>query len=265
MKAQANDPFICDVRTYLIKGVLPDNTLGYRSKVERCAKDCFIDKNLVWINIVRPGRQPSTVLLAPKSLHHLFIDQAHSSWAGGHSGRQRTIDRIEFSYWWPGITYDVDTFLSKCVRCQEIAGRKPVPSPLQSLPLCEEPNQRIHMDLFGPLLCRSATGNKYIMVITDSFSKYTELAAIPDKTAVTVAKAFFESWICRHGVPVMIISDRGKEFLNSVMVDLCGYLGINHNATSSYHPQTNSQAETYNKTMIRYLSSMLDNTMTLDW
>ena len=69
---------------------------------------------------------------------------------------------------------------------------------LQSLPLCEEPNQRIHMDLFGPLLCRSATGNKYIMVITDSFSKYTELAAIPDKTAVTVAKAFFDSWICRH-------------------------------------------------------------------
>ena len=49
------------------------------------------------------------------------------------------------------------------------------------------------------------------------------------------------------------------------MVDLCGYLGINHNATSSYHPQTNSQAETYNNTMIRYLSSMLDNSMTLDW
>ena len=69
------------------------------------------------------------------------------------------------------------------------------------------------------------------------------MAAIPDKTAVTVAKAFFESWICRHGVPVMIISDRGKEFLDSAMVDLCGYLGINHNATSSYHPQTNSQAE----------------------
>ena len=106
------------------------------------------------------------------------------------------------------------------------------------------------MDLFGPLLTRSATGNKYILVITDFFSKYTELAAIPNKTAETVAKAFFESWICRHGVPVMIISDRGKEFLNSVMVDLCGYFRINHNATSSYHPQTNSQAETYNKTMI---------------
>ena len=138
-------------------------------------------------------------------------------------------------------------------------------STLQSLPICEEPNLRAHMDLFGPLKTRSATGNKYIMVITDAFSKYTELVAIPDKTADTVCKAFFEAWICRLGVPATIVSDRGKEFLNKVMVDLCGYLGIDHNATSSYHPQTNSQAETYNRTMIRYLSSMLDNVNTLDW
>ena len=65
--------------------------------------------------------------------------------------------------------------------------------------------------------------------------------AIPDKTAETVCKAFFESWICRHRVPAAIVSDREKEFLNSMMTDLCGYLGIDHNATSSYHPQ----AETY--------------------
>ena len=38
-----------------------------------------------------------------------------------------------------------------------------------------------------------------------------------------------------------------------------------HNPTSSYHPQSNAQAETYNKTMIRYLSCMLDNQSTLDW
>ena len=69
VKAQANDPFIRDVSTFLLKGVWPDNTLGYRSKVERCAQDCLIDKDLVWINIVRPGRQPLTVLLSPSSLH----------------------------------------------------------------------------------------------------------------------------------------------------------------------------------------------------
>ena len=49
------------------------------------------------------------------------------------------------------------------------------------------------------------------------------------------------------------------------MKKLCELLGIDHNATSSYLLQSNAQAETYNKTMIRYLSCMLDNQSTLDW
>ena len=78
-------------------------------------------------------------------------------------------------------------------------------------------------------------------------------------------KAFFESWICKHGVPFLIVSDRGKEFLNETMKKLCELLSIDHNSTSSYHPQSNAQALTYYKTMIQYLSCMLDNQSTLDW
>ena len=37
------------------------------------------------------------------------------------------------------------------------------------------------MDLFGPLRVRSANGRKYILVITDAFTKYTEFAALEDK------------------------------------------------------------------------------------
>ena len=36
------------------------------------------------------------------------------------------------------------------------------------------------MDLFGPLKT-SNSGKKYVMVITDAFSKYVEIMAIPDK------------------------------------------------------------------------------------
>ena len=265
VSAQQEDAFCSDVKNFLRSGTLPNHTLGYRSKVEKIGKDCFIDRNIVWITLRRPGRPDNTALLTPVRMRQMVMDAAHCSREGGHSGKQRTVDRLELAYWWPGITYDVDSFISKCIRCQEISGKKPVPSPLQSLPIHEEPNSRVHMDLFGPLKCRSASGKKYIIVITDAFSKYTELAAIPDKTAVTVARSFFENWICRHGVPRIIISDRGKEFLNKVMVDLCDFMGITHTATSSYHPQSNSQAETYNKTMIRYLQAMLDNKQTLDW
>ena len=69
---------------------------------------------------------------------------------------------------------------------------------------------RVHMDLFGPLIVRSAHGKKYMMVMTYAFSMYTELAAICDKKVDTVARAFFEQWICRHGVLAIIVSDRWK-------------------------------------------------------
>ena len=115
---------------------------------------------------------------------------------------------MELGFWWPGLTYDVQNFLHKCAVCQEMQGRKPIPSPLNPLPTVGEPNLRVHMDLFGPLKVRSAHGKEYIMVMTDAFSKYAELAAVEDKKVETVIKAFFESWICRHGV-----SARGKRQL----------------------------------------------------
>ena len=40
------------------------------------------------------------------------------------------------------------------------------------------------MDLFGPLKT-SGSGKKYIMCITDAFSKLAELVALPNKEAPT--------------------------------------------------------------------------------
>ena len=68
--------------------------------------------------------------------------------------------------WVIGLTYDVQNFLHKCPVCQELQGRKPIPSPLNPLPTVAEPNMRVHMDLFGPLKVRLANGKKYIMVMS---------------------------------------------------------------------------------------------------
>lgn len=69
-------------------------------------------------------------------------------------------------------------------------------------------------DCTGPLPGTSR-GNKYIITATDYFSKWPEAGALPDKTAIGVADFLF-SIFCRHGWPKRIISDQGKEFVNSV-------------------------------------------------
>ena len=91
------------------------------------------------------------------------------------------------------------------------------------------------------------------------------LVAIPNKSAETCARALFERWICRFGVPAVLVSDRGREFLNETVNQMTEYLGVTHKFTSAFHPQTNASAERYNRTMQAYLTKMLDNDETLDW
>jgi hypothetical protein len=63
------------------------------------------------------------------------------------------------------------------------------PHPLTPLTQCTEINMKIEIDLFGPLKT-SSTGKKYVLVATDTFYKYAELAAIDNKTVPNVAQVF---------------------------------------------------------------------------
>ena len=119
---------------------------------------------------------------------------------------------------------------------------------------CSLPNQRIHMDLFGP--CKTSdAGNKYVLTMTDAFTKYAEIVAIPYKEAVTVADAIFTKWICRYGCPAIIHTDMGKEFINKITTELYAKLDIKGSKTTPAHPQCNSQAEVFNKTLAKYMKN----------
>jgi hypothetical protein len=49
------------------------------------------------------------------------------------------------------------------------------------------PLDRLGTDLLGPLPV-TPRGNKYILTITDYFTKWVEIFAVPDQTAVTCAQ-----------------------------------------------------------------------------
>ena len=68
------------------------------------------------------------------------------------------------------------------------------------------------MDLFGPLKT------------TDSGKKYNIIFAIPDKYAETVAETLYSRWLCRHGLPLEIVSDQVREFWNEVVDKLLSLL-----------------------------------------
>ena len=58
---------------------------------------------------------------------------------------------------------------------------------------------------------KSHSGNQYTV---DYLTKWPEVFAMKDQTALTIAQLFVEEIICRHGVPCQLLSDRGATFLS---------------------------------------------------
>jgi hypothetical protein len=263
-QAQDKDNFCSDLKKYVQTTELPQNTETYLKRIINMAKDCSIVNDVLYYFHRRDGMRSKMAVVTPESLWHRVTEAAHNSWHGGHGGVDRTKDRVFLQYYWPGVHNYVANYVKHCERCQITKGKHPPPSPLKSLPICDGRNERVHIDCFGPLKT-SNEGNKLVLVMTDAFSKWVELAALPDKTAESVAKAFFEKWICRFSVPLVVVSDNGTEFCNQVLTKLFDLMGIQHNRTSPYHPQSNSSAESFNRSMKKYLNSMLENSETLNW
>ena len=127
--------------------------------------------------------------------------------------------------------------------------------PLTSLPVSSQPNFRVHLDLLGPL--QSSTPNSYILVISDSFSKYIVTVPLPDKTTKTVAEAFFQNWVLKFSPPISVLSDRGGEFNSDLFRQLNTLLGTEVYKTAGMHPASNSQCERWNRTFERIITSLL--------
>ena len=70
------------------------------------------------------------------------------------------------------------------------------------------------LDLVGSLT-ETENHNLHILTITDLFSKFVLVAALPSKSGVEVAKAI-SGMFYTFGPATKIITDRGSEFSNEV-------------------------------------------------
>jgi hypothetical protein len=85
---------------------------------------------------------------------------------------------------------------------------------LQLLPTPNQPNIRIHADLFRPMLMVRQQ-HKYIMCITDTFMKYALVTAVENKEAETMAKAFFLSGFVNSASQPKFTLTEGRSLLTN--------------------------------------------------
>ena len=104
------------------------------------------------------------------------------------------------------------------------------------------------------MLPTAPCGSRYIFTSIDLFSGYPESYPIEEKDAETIAHVFVTKVIPRHGMPDLILHDRGSEFNNDLNKRLCSLLGIKKVLTSSWHPQTNGFIERFHSSLKNFLA-----------
>ena len=191
-------------------------------------------------------------LVVPVSLREGILQEIHASeYIGGHLSTDKTYDKLRMRYFWENMYRDVINSVNKCRLCCARRMKKVI-RPLQDMPEPNYPFEIIGIDTCGPFP-ETAQGNKYIVTIVDHFSSWPEAYPVPNKTAETVASLLIENFIPTHACPQMMLSDRGTEFVNSVISLLLQKLRVIHLKTSPFHPQTNGKAERFH----RYMNDVL--------
>ena len=191
-------------------------------------------------------------LVVPDTWRNEIIKMFHADPGAGHMGVKRTVERIRTRAYWLRMTETVKRFCEKCEQCQKKKNPAKSPKAPMKTYVSGTPNERVQIDILGPLV-ESYTSNKYIIVLTDCFTKWAIAYAVPRSTATEVADAILV-WISQFGVMKILHSDQGRQFEAMTIREICQKFGIHKTRTTSYYPASDGQVERPNRTLIDMLS-----------
>ncbi|GFS60908.1 hypothetical protein TNCV_2002521 [Trichonephila clavipes] len=107
--------------------------------------------------------------------------------------------------------------------------------------------------LLGPYPASRPERYRFVLVITDHFTKWSELIPLRKALAQAIANAFFENYISRYGAPISLISDNDPQFISEVFEHLGHRLDIKHMKTVTYRPQANL-TERVNRNLVQMIA-----------
>jgi transposase InsO family protein len=192
-------------------------------------------------------------LVTPSEIRDVIFKNLHASRTGGHLGRDRMIEAIRRRFYWYKQNEDIKLWCEQCDMC---ARGKPGPglgkSSLKQFQ-ASAPMQVVAVDIVGPLPITDKN-NEYIIVFGDYYTKWKEVFAVPNHSAMTVAEKLVTEVFCRFGCPEQIHSDQGREFESELFSCICNLLDIQKTRTTPYRPQSDGLVERFNRTLIQMLS-----------
>ncbi|RDX73479.1 hypothetical protein CR513_46913, partial [Mucuna pruriens] len=254
-------PWFADICNFVATSQFPPTaSRTYKEKIRSDAKYYVWDDPYLW----RLCSDKIIRRCIPDTEINSVLQFCHSAPGGGHYGSSQTARKVlDCGLYWPSIFRDAHQFVSTCERCQKarMALNQRHERPQQPIMFCEVFDVW-GIDFMGPFPI--SNNYSYILLAVDYVSRWVE--AIPTRTndAKIVADFLKSNIFCRFGVPKALISDQGSHFCNRVMASLLQKYGVAHRIATAYHPQTNGQAEVFNRE-IKHTLQKMTNPNRKDW
>lgn len=233
--------------------------------IKNKSNNVFIEKLTSEIGKIKDWSGPRLCILKDikriedKDDQRVILNDFHLLPSSGHAGIRRMYHNIKKYYFWPGLENDITSFVKKCEKCQKQKhSSHHIKEPMSITTTANAALEKIYLDLVGPLE-KDYNGYSYILTLQCELSKYVEAYPLRSKTSEEVARNFVNNFILRFGVPKAIATDRGSEFLSSVMNEVCKLLEIKQLHSTAYHHESIGALENAHKHLGNYLRIQTDN------
>ena len=261
--AQSQDDIIGPVLQAKEAGCKPiaDTLKGHRREVTQLTQQwdqLVLQHGVLYRKFEKAGQgQLHFQLVVPKDHQASVLQEIHGGRMGGHLGEDRTFKKLQERFYWPGYFQSSKEWCQNCPHCAAKKGpTQKHRGPLQNI-RCGYPMQMVAADIVGPFP-RNSNGNRYILVVSDYFTRWAEAYAIPNQEAKTIANRLVDNMFCRFGIPEQLHTDKGAQFESTLVKEVSKLLKINKTHTTAYHPQGDGLVERLNRTILAMLATVTD-------
>jgi hypothetical protein len=109
------------------------------------------------------------------------------------------------------------------------------------------------LDFIGEIQPGSSKGHRFILVVTDYFTKWTEAVPLRNMTHREVISFMQEHIIYRFGITQTLTTDHGPSIMSHLFREFAESMKIKLLNSSPYYAQANGQGKASNKVLIKII------------
>ncbi|XP_074342137.1 uncharacterized protein LOC141679568 [Apium graveolens] len=236
---------------YLEKGELPEDK-GKSQRMKAKAAKFFLEEGVLYR---RTFSSPILKCIGPEEAKYCLAE-VHEGICGDHMSAKALAHKIiRQGYYWPTIHQDAIDFVKKYKECQLFSNVSRISPVLPSSVLSPILFAGWGIDIMGPFP-RAKGDLRYLLVSIDYMTKWVEAKAMRTINQQDYIK-FMDNILMRLGIPRVLVSDNGPQFIGSEFESYLQERGIKHKKSSVAYPQENGQVEVTNRILLRGIEKRL--------